>query len=418
MGPRGAARTHKPVTAVHILRLAAGGDGVGKLPDGKTVFVPRTAPGDVVTLTGLREHKRFARARLDLLIETSRERVEPRCPHYTNDECGGCQLQHLNYEAQLQSRRSFVGDALRRLGKQEIPDPAIVPAIGTYDYRTKLTLHVSEDGRRIGLHRYGRPNEVFDLEWCHITIPDLMELWQVVRTLRPFLPARLLQVVLRLDRSGGRHVVVRVGEGEVWSGFDRLRGELERSGTPATIWYQPEGGAARAVAGAGEAFPATVFEQVNPEMGDRVRTFALEQLGNVSGHLVWDLYAGIGESTAQLIAMGARVESVEVDRRAVAEAEARGPAARRITGRVEDVLGELHQPGLVIVNPPRTGMDHRVCTGLNRVAPRRMVYISCDPATLARDLQRLERFRLSLVQAFDLFPQTTHVETVAILETV
>ncbi len=404
------------MTAVRILRLAAGGDGVGKLADGKTVFVPRTAPGDLVALAGLREHKRFARALPDRLIETSPDRVEPRCPHYLHDECGGCQLQHLSYESQLVSRRSFVGDAIRRLGKREISDPPIVPAAAIYDYRTKLTLHASEDGRRIGLHRYGRPGEVFDLEWCHITVPELMELWQAMRALRRFLPPRLLHLVLRLDRRGGRHVVVRVAAGEVWSGFDRLREELGRRGTPATIWYQPESGPARAVAGAGEAFPATVFEQVNPEMGDRVRAFALDQLADVSGELVWDLYAGIGETTAQLIVKGARVESVELDRRAVAEAEARGPAARRHTGRVEDVLRELHQPDLVIANPPRTGMDGRVCTELNRQAPRRLVYISCDPATLARDLQRLDRFRLSLVQAFDLFPQTTHVETVALLE--
>ncbi len=367
-------------------------------------------------LVDLREHKRFARARPGRLLEASPDRVEPRCPHYAGDECGGCQLQHLNYEAQLLSRRTFVGDALRRLGKRDVPDPPIVPAAKIFDYRTKLTLHVSEDERRIGLHPYGRPDQVFDLKWCHITVPELMDLWRGIRTLRPFLPPRVEQIVLRLDRNGGRHVVVRVGEGEVWDGFERLRRELERRAIPVTIWYQPEGGAARAVAGAGEAFPATVFEQVHPEMGDRVRAFALEQLGDVSGRRVWDLYAGIGETTAQLMAKGATVESVELDRRAVAEAEARGPAAKRHTGRVEDVLRELRPPDLVIVNPPRAGMDERVSAELDRLAPSRLVYISCDPATLARDLQRLQRFRLCLVQAFDLFPQTTHVETVAVLE--
>lgn len=183
-----------------------------------------------------------------------------------------------------------------------------------------------------------------------------------------------------------------------------------------TIWYQPEGGAARAVAGSGEAFPATVFEQVHPTMGDRVRAFAVEQLGDVSGRRVWDLYAGIGETTAQLIARGAIVESVEADRRAVAEAETRGPAALRHSGRVEDLLRELKPPDLVILNPPRTGMDERVTAELDRLAPSRLVYISCDPATLARDLQRLPRFGIREVQAFDLFPQTTHVETVAVLE--
>jgi 23S rRNA (uracil1939-C5)-methyltransferase len=170
------------------------------------------------------------------------------------------------------------------------------------------------------------------------------------------------------------------------------------------------------VAGAGEAFPATVFEQVNPEMGDLVRDFAVQQLGDLRGVKVWDLYAGIGETTAQLIARGAMVESVELDRRAVAEAEAKGPTARRHVGRVEEVIEELRQPDLVIANPPRTGMHERVTAELEQLRPTRVVYVSCDPATLARDLQRLAHFDLRLIQAFDLFPQTTHVETVAVLE--
>jgi 23S rRNA (uracil1939-C5)-methyltransferase len=333
-----------------------------------------------------------------------------------NDECGGCQLQHLEYQTQLSARQSFVGDALRRLGKREVSDPEIVAAPTVYDYRTKLTLHVDAGGRRIGLHRYDRPGQIFDLVWCHITVPELMSMWKAVRRLRRMLPSNLDQVVLRLDRSGGRHLVLRVGKGEVWSGGQELGRELQREGVTATVWWQPEGGAARVVAGAGEAYPATVFEQVNPEMGDRVRNFAVQQLGEVAGERVWDLYAGIGETTEQLAGRGALVESVEVDRRAVAEAEARGPEARRHTGRVEDVLRELGPPTLVIANPPRTGMDARVTAQLERVLPRRLVYISCDPATLARDLQRLPRFGLKLVQAFDLFPQTTHVETVAVLE--
>jgi 23S rRNA (uracil1939-C5)-methyltransferase len=404
------------VTPIRILRLAAGGDGVGKLPDGRTVFIPRTAPDDLVELTGLREHKRYARARLARVIEPSPHRVEPRCPHYVRDECGGCQLQHVDNESQLGSRRSFVGDALRRIAKRELSDPLIVPAEKTYDYRTKLTLHAREGGSRIGLHRYDRADEIFDLKWCHITVPALMELWQVVRKLRTLLPARLEQVVLRQDRRGDKHLLVRVGPGEVWSGGERLYRELGRHGTPATIWWQPEGGAPRAMAGSGEAFPATVFEQVHPEMGDRVREFAVEQLGNVSNRKVWDLYAGIGETTALLAARGANVESVELDRRAVAEADARGPAARRLAGRVEDLLRKLGPPDLVIVNPPRTGMDQRVAAELERVRPDHLVYISCDPATLARDLLRLEHFQIARVQAFDLFPQTTHVETVAVLQ--
>jgi 23S rRNA (uracil1939-C5)-methyltransferase len=136
----------------------------------------------------------------------------------------------------------------------------------------------------------------------------------------------------------------------------------------------------------------------------------------VEGRRVWDLYAGIGETTAALVRAGASVESVEVDRRAVAEAESRGPAARRHAGRVEDVLRELKAPELVITNPPRTGMDARVSEALERLAPERVVYVSCDPATLARDLGRLPGFRIAEVRAFDLFPQTAHVEIVVVLD--
>jgi 23S rRNA (uracil1939-C5)-methyltransferase len=404
------------VTPVRILRLAAGGDGVGKLDDGRTVFVPRTAPGDLVELTDVREFKRYARGRLNRLVESSPHRIEPRCPHYVRDECGGCQFQHLDAEIQLSSHRGFVGDALRRIGKQDVADPPILPADQAYDYRTKLTLHVAAGGRRIGLHPYDRPDQVFDLQWCHITVPPLMQLWQRVRELRTFLPPQIEQLVLRLDRRGHCHLMLRVGEGEVWSGATQLYRELQRKGATVTVWYQPPEGAARAVAGADTAFPATVFEQVNPQMGDRVRTYAVAQLGEVNGLKVWDLYAGIGETTALLVSRGAQVESVELDRRAVAEADARGPAAGRHTGRVEDVLPQLSAPDCVITNPPRTGMDERVTAGLNRARPSRLVYISCDPATLARDIQRLSEFRLSTVQAFDLFPQTTHVETVAVLE--
>ncbi len=404
------------MTVVRMLRLAAGGDGVGKLEDGRTVFVPRTAPGDLVDLVGLRSHKRFARARVGRVVEPSTDRVAPRCPHYVRDECGGCQLQHLDPSTQREARRGFVGDALRRLARRDVPDPPLVASDREFDYRTKITLAVSADGRRIGLHRYDRADQVFELEWCHITVPELMELWQGLRHLRPLLPPRLQSVVLRLDRNGGRHAVFRTAAGEVWAGGTKLRDALAARGLAATIWWQAEDGAPRAMAGAGETYPATVFEQVHPAMGDRVRALALTALGAVAGRHVWDLYAGIGETTAALAAMGASVESVESDRRAVAEAERRGPPARRHAARVEHVLGELRRPDLVITNPPRTGMDARIPDALERLRPSRVVYVSCDPATLARDLSRLPGFRLSEVQAFDLFPQTAHVEAVVVLD--
>lgn len=403
------------MTPVRVLRIAAGGDGVGRMEDGRTVFMPRTAPGDLVELTGIRTHKRFARARVARVLEPGPGRAEPRCPHYVRDECGGCQLQHLDAPTQREARRGIVGDALRRLARREIPDPPLLPAPHEYDYRTRLTLAVSADGRRVGLHPYDRAGQVFELEWCHITVPPLMELWGVLRRLRAHFPPRLEGIVLRQDRAGGRHVVFRTASAEVWKGAERLLAELRKHGAAAVIWWQPAEGAARAMAGAAEAYPATVFEQVHPEMGDRVRAHAVAALGDVAGRRIWDLYAGIGETTAVLADAGAAVESVEADRRAVLEAERRGPRARRHAGRVEHVLGELARPDLVITNPPRGGMDPRVTAELERLRPERVVYISCDPATLARDLTRLPAYDLADLQAFDLFPQTAHIETVAVL---
>jgi 23S rRNA (uracil1939-C5)-methyltransferase len=404
------------VSAVRILRLAAGGDGVGRLDDGRTVFVPRTVPGDLVEPAGLRAHKRFARARLGRLLEPSPDRIEPRCPHYVRDECGGCQLQHVAAPAQREARRGFVGDALRRIARRDVPDPPLVAAEREFEYRTKITLAVSGDGRRIGLHRYDRADEVFELEWCHITVPELMELWRALRSIRALFPPRLEGLILRMGRGGGRHVLFRTADGEVWGGAAKLHAELRRRNAAATIWWQPVDGAPRAMAGADEAYPATVFEQVHPAMGDQVREHAVRALGAVGGRHVWDLYAGIGETTAALAHAGASVESVESDRRSVAEAESRGPVTRRHAGRVEDVLRELKAPELVITNPPRTGMDVRVAEALERLGPERVVYVSCDPATLARDLGRLPGFRVADVRAFDLFPQTAHVETVVVLE--
>jgi 23S rRNA (uracil1939-C5)-methyltransferase len=404
------------MSATRILRLAAGGDGVGRLEDGRTVFVPRTAPGDLVELADLRQHRRFARARLARLLEPGPGRVDPPCPHYVHDDCGGCQLQHLAPETQREARRTFVGDALRRLARREVADPELVPAPQDLEYRTRITLHVAAPGGAIGLHPYGRPEQVFELRRCLITVPELNRFWAVLRPLRHLLPARLDTLTLRLDRQGGRHLVLQTPAGTRWSAAPALAAALADAGAEASVWWREAGGAPRAVAGPEEPFPATVFEQVHPAMGDRVRAFAVEALGPVSGKATWDLYAGIGETTAALAGRGARVASVEADPRAVAEAEARGPRAQRLAGRAEDVLGRLHRPELVITNPPRVGMDARVTAELERLGPERIVYISCDPATLARDLTRLARFRITGLTAFDLFPQTAHVETVAVLE--
>ncbi len=404
---------------VRIQRLAAGGDGVGRLDDGRVVFVPRTAPGELIRLRALRPARRFARARVATILEPSPDRVEPRCAHYTADECGGCQLQHLAMPAQRAARAAFVGDALRRLGRLDVPDPELEPAELDFGYRTKLTLTAGPGARRIGLHPLDRPDAVFELERCHLAAEPLMALWTVLRRQRGLLPPGLDRLVLRLDRTGGRHLIARVRGTVVWTQAVALGRELDRAGVPTALWWHPEGGVARVLAGRPGGTPAPVFEQVNPMMGDRVRAFALDRLGPVAQARVWDLYAGIGETTAALAAAGARVESVEQDTRAVAHAQAAGPTAIRHAAAAEAVVGRLAPPDLVVTNPPRTGMDAVVTAAIAAGRPRRVVYISCDPATLARDIVRLgPGFRLTEARAFDLFPQTAHVETVAVLDRV
>ncbi|HET7598664.1 MAG TPA: TRAM domain-containing protein [Gemmatimonadales bacterium] len=403
---------------VRIVRLAAGGDGVGRLPDGRTVFVPRTAPGDLVALRAVRRARRFARARVAAVLEPGPGRVEPRCPHYTTDECGGCQLQHLAGDVQREARRGFVGDALRRLARLEVADPPLEPAEREFGYRTKLTLHAAAGARRIGLRPYGRPDAVFELVWCHITDAGLMELWQAVRELRHWLPRDLERLVLRRGREGEAHVIAAVRGAEAWTRAAALARELEARGQRAALWWKPEGGVARALGRATESPPHPgVFEQVNPPMGARARAYAVAALGPVAGRRIWDLYAGIGETTALLAREGAVVESVELDRRAVAIAEGHGPPARRHAGAAEDVVPALGPAELVVTNPPRGGMDSTVVEAIAAARPRRIAYVSCDPATLARDVGRLgPAYRMADLRAFDLFPQTAHVETVAVLE--
>ncbi len=411
---------------VGIERIAAGGDGVGRLADGRAVFVPRTAPGDTVSIALTRTAARFARGRVLEVLEPGPGRVEPACPHYHRDRCGGCQLQHLAADHQRAARRSIVGDAIRRIARMPLDvDPELEPAPSEWQYRAKITLTRGGDGR-VGYHPL-EGGSVFQLETCHLAAGSLNLLWHRVVLARRHWPRTLERLVLRLDRDGGQHLVFETAAGPHWTTGPAFHREIASAGAPLTVWWRPDGGAARAVAGAESAYPATAFAQVNPGMGDRVRARAIQHLGAVDGRRVWDLYAGVGETSVRLAEAGATVESVEWDRGAVAAAEEAqriyGRRIERVTGAAEKVVGSLGRPDLVITNPPRTGMGREVVDELVRRGPERIVYVSCDPATLARDLGRLAgsaegpaTYRLASLELFDLFPQTAHVESVAVME--
>jgi 23S rRNA (uracil1939-C5)-methyltransferase len=407
-----------PVLApVRIERIAAGGDGVGRLADGRTVFVPRTAPGDLIELAAVELKKRFARATVGLLLQPGPDRVEPRCPHYVRDRCGGCQLQHLAPEAQRAVRQRIAGDALRRLAKLDVADPPIEPAPDDWHYRTRITLH--RDGDRVGLRPLDQAARAFELEHCFITSTALMDAWRVVRACRDLLPPDWNRLVLRLDRDGHRHLVLEVEGRTAWSDAPRLARALAAEGAPASLWLRA-GSAPVHVAGPDSGLAAAAFEQVHPAVAWMARAFALDRLAAGEGDVVWDLYAGLGDTSRALAKSGAAVTSVECDPDAVAWAERHdddGLAIQRRIARAEREVHSLPDPDLVIANPPRTGMDSEVVAAIARRAPRRLAYISCDPATLARDIARLgESWQLTGWRAFDQFPQTGHVESVALLE--
>jgi 23S rRNA (uracil1939-C5)-methyltransferase len=414
---RAPAAPDNAIEPVRIERIAAGGDGVGRLADGRAVFVARSAPGDALEVRNIVRHKSYARAEIARVVTPGAGRVDAPCQHYVRDRCGGCQLQHLDAESQRAARGVIVGDALRRVGRLEVSDPVVDAAPSQWEYRTRITLHQSADGRRIGYHRADRAAEIFELDRCLLAAPAIQELWAAVRSLRRFLPQRIESLTLRLERGGDRHVLVK-GVEPAWAAARQFAEALRARVADVSVWWQPPEGASR-VMGEGAAFPATVFEQVHPVMGDRARHWAVDALGDMNGSTVWDLYAGIGETSRLLAARGARVISVEADARAV-ELASHGGSVTGVTAhaaRVEDVVETLPPADLVVTNPPRAGMDSRTVRAIGASAARRLVYVSCDPATLARDLRGLgEGWRVSALRAFDLFPQTAHVETVAVLE--
>ncbi len=308
---RGAAPDDGAVESVRIERIAAGGDGIGHLQDGRAVFVPRSAPGDLLELAQVTRQRSFARARIGRIVEPGPGRVAPRCPHYERDRCGGCQLQHLGPEAQRQARRAIVGDALRRVGRLEVADPSLEPAASDWGYRARITLHQS---RRWSSHRLpptwsaGRDLRPRDLSHHGTVGAGAVECRAPVAPVAPG-PVRLPDAPARARWGPARHGAWR---DPAWPDARRLVDTLRARLPNVTVWWQPPEGAARVV-GESVAFPATVFEQVNPSMGDRVRAWAVNALGDVRDQAGWDLYAGIGETSRMLLERGARVESVESD---------------------------------------------------------------------------------------------------------
>jgi 23S rRNA (uracil1939-C5)-methyltransferase len=425
------------VATIAIDTIAAGGDGVGRA-GALACFVPRTAPGDVVQVA-LQRRRRFATGRVLQLLTPSTLREEPRCRHYVADRCGGCQLQHLTGDAQRTARRTIVRDALLRIARRSVELPEIVQGPAEWEYRRRLTLTLRRRGTRWigGLHPHDDPVRVFALEECPITQPALVRAWHGVRLHDRALPdVPVLRLAFRL-LDDERVAIVVIG-GDEWPAASAW-GEvvLRENGEVREVWWERATGsrlllasrqrASDAVAdelpASGDHAESLAFVQINTAVAALLREHVLDAVMAFSPRHVLDAYSGSGLLTAGLVARDIRVTAIEVDAAATARARQRiGDAATAaiITAAVEQALPTALRTDIdvVVVNPPRRGLEPGLPARLDEACAsgvRGIVYVSCDPATLARDLGLMPSWRLASTTCFDMFPQTAHVETVCVL---
>jgi 23S rRNA (uracil1939-C5)-methyltransferase len=394
--------------------MAYGGDAIGREPSGRMLFIPFALPGERVRVRVEETHERWARGTLLEVVAPSPDRLAPRCRHF--GACGGCHYQHLSYAAQLRLKAEIVRSQLERLGGFESPrvEPT-VPSPSPWNTRNHLQFSLNREGR-LGFQAAGS-HRIVAIEECHLPEPALADLWP------------------RLDLGpipGLRRVVVRSGtDGEAMIALEAETGpevELALDQPASVVWIGPGGASVLAgsdhlvqdVLGRRFAVHAGSFFQVNSSLTGELVRRALEALLPQSGETIFDLYAGVGLFSAFLAAAGARVVAVEESPEACADFEANLAEFDSVDlyeAPVEAALPAIPpRPDAAIVDPPRAGLEREAMEALIASSPRRLVYVSCDPATLARDGKRLAQagYRLERVTPIDLFPQTYHIETLSL----
>ena len=370
--------------------------------EGRVVFVRHALPGERVLARITEERSRYARADAIEVLTPSADRVEPPCPYAGPGRCGGCDWQHATLPAQRQMKAAVVAEQLRRLARYDV-DVVVEELPGASDglgWRTRVRFAVAGDGR-LGLHRH-RSHEVEPVDRCLIAHP-LLE--QVGAEHRSWPGAQAVEVVAAVG-TGETATVVSPADA-AGDGMD-------------TVVHERAGGRTWQVHGTG-------FWQVHPAAADTllaaVQTFARVQ----PGERVVDLYAGAGLFAGGLAASAGprgRVLAVEWDRAAAADARhnlADLPQVQVLRARVSPpVLRRSGPVDVVVLDPPRTGAGGAVVDAIARLGPRAVVYVACDPASLARDVAAFDGqgYDLRGLRAFDLFPMTAHVECVALLEPV
>ena len=413
-----------PATVVldlDIEKLVPGGEGLAR-HQGKVIFVPGALPGEQVRARLVESRKDYARAEVEAVLRPSPDRIAPPCP--LAGRCGGCDWQHLSHEAQLRHKASLVADALRRLGGLEWPGLDIESG-SPWRYRNRARLHPAGGGR-LGFKARGS-SAVIAADACPVADPALEAL------LARGLPAPADASAGRAQ-AGGRRAPGSLAGYLAWGrgGASSLAASGTETGGPL-----PAEGAR--FPGHGEAWPGLsvpilgkdirfdlrCFFQSNVEMTERLIPHALEGL---SGGVAMDLYCGVGLFGAFLADRFRSVVAVEENPVSLSYARRNIPGEGHafLEGRLEDLAarelpGALSgkTPEAVVVDPPRPGLDAAVRAWLAEARPPRLVYVSCNPVTLARDLKTLlgAGFRLDSLRLFDFYPQTAHVEAVAKLST-
>ena len=400
---------------LEIERVVAGGDGLARA-DSLVVFVPRTLAGERVrarvTVRG-----RLARGELVAVERTSPLRVPAACAHYEGDACGGCQLQHAAYEEQLRIKSAIVVEAMRRMAHRDVAPPMVRAAVSPWRYRRKLTLTLRRRGGSwyAGLRHRAHPDAVFALRECAITADEVLAVWRDIMAAARHLPdAPELRGSVRVTLDGNASFTLEGGiawpeSGELFAAVGGLR----------SLWWAPEDATRRRMHvrtdDTADASPDASFAQINEASAPAMLRYAIDRVRAYEPAHVVDGYAGTGDGASLMAAAGIRVTAIELDRDAARWAADRIPAPSRvIADRVERALAGVLPADVVLLNPPRGGLDPVVCDiiGAADPAPRAIVYVSCDPATLARDVARLPGWRIASLECFDLFPQTAHVETV------
>jgi 23S rRNA (uracil1939-C5)-methyltransferase len=398
-----------------LTEMAHGGSALGR-HDRRTIFVPYAIPGERITARITDDRKRYAFAEGVRVLEPSPHRVAPRCAHFGPQRCGGCHFQHIAYAAQLEYKRDIVLDQLKRIGG--FPNPVVRPTLASpdeWEYRHHATFHVNQAG---DLCYVGTDNAaLIPVEECHIIRPELLNLLGELDF--ESIP-ELDRVRLQIGSDGDLMVILSTKDDEAPElevtmpvSINLLLSDNEPVNLIGSthVHYTVRGRRFRVTAGG--------FFQVNLPQAEALVDLVLQKLNLQGGEKVLDLYAGVGLFTRFLAERASLVTSVESYPPAVTDADenlADLDNIDLIEGSVEDVLPELEDTyDAAVIDPPRTGVEPEALDALVERGPRAIVYISCEPATLARDAKRLvaKGYRLVDVQPVDMFPQTYHIECVA-----